>query len=97
MGLVRRNFLFTYRYSFPSAGEREETSIQSELALPVDLLTVVVHQNRKKMAAFGAAAFDHISATSGGHSFSEPMDTHPTAYLGLVGSFRHVRSFIQKR
>jgi hypothetical protein len=79
--------------SFPSSGERVETSNRDELAFPVGLLGVVVHQNREAMAAFGAAALDHISATPGGHSFSEPMDAHPTAHLRLVGSFWHVLSF----
>ena len=74
-------------------GEREETCNRGELALPVGLLGVVVHHNREAMAAFGSSAPDHISATPGGHSFSKPMDAHPTANLGLIGSFWHVLSF----
>jgi hypothetical protein len=79
--------------SFPSSGECGVSSNRGELTLPVGLLGVVVHQNREAMAAFGAAALDHISATPGGHPFSEPMDAHPAAHLGLVGSFWHVLSF----
>jgi hypothetical protein len=74
-------------------GERAETCNRGELAFPVRLLGVVVHSNRKTMAALGAAAPDHISAAPGGHSFSKPVDAHPAAYLGLVGSFGHVLSF----
>jgi hypothetical protein len=79
--------------SFPSVGEREETCNRGELALPVGLLGVAVHSNRDAMAALGAAALDHISATPSGHSFSKPVDAHPAANLGLVGSLWHLLSF----
>jgi len=79
--------------SFPSVGERVETCNRGELALPVGLLGVAVHANREEIAAFGTAAFYHISATPGRHSFSKPMDAHPMAHLGLVGSLWHLLSF----
>jgi hypothetical protein len=83
--------------SFPSfLGEREETCNRGESALPVDFLAVVIHSDRQAVAAFGAAALDYLSTASCGHPFSKPMDAHPMAHLGLVGSFGHEFSFLNK-
>jgi hypothetical protein len=92
-GFLQAEFSLHQSLSFPSSGECSEISNRGELTLPVGLLGVVVHQNREAMAAFGASALDHISTTPSGHPFSEPMDAHPAAHLGLVGSFWHVLSF----
>ena len=59
------------------------------LAVPVSLFDVVVHRNGQAFAAFGAAALEYITTTSGFHTVAEPVYTDTAAFFRLVCSFDH--------
>ena len=59
------------------------------LALPVDLLDVLVHLGGQAMTTFLAAALEHFAPTLGGHASAESVNARPTANFRLIGSFWH--------
>lgn len=61
-----------------------------KLALPVNLLDVIIHLVRQLLAALLAAVLYDISSTAGFHSGAEAMLTSTTALLWLICSFGHV-------
>jgi hypothetical protein len=69
---------------------------RSLIALPVNLLDVVVHLGRQDLTAPGAARFEHPPPILGLHTLAETMDAHAAAFLRLIGTFWHVRNLFQK-
>jgi hypothetical protein len=59
------------------------------LALPVDLLDVLVHLLCQIVAAFQASTLEDITATLRGHAFAETVDASPTTNFWLIRSFWH--------
>jgi len=73
--------------------ERDRRAVVG-LALPVDLLDVVIHTRGQAIAALQAAAFEDITATTGRHTLPETVHAHSAADLGLVSSLWHGYFFL---
>jgi hypothetical protein len=90
---LRRNRLFTV-HNWARVPKKNRVTSASEampaLALPVDLLDVVVHRHTQALTALGAAASEHILSAAGCHAGAEAVNTHTTSDFGLVRSFWHV-------
>jgi hypothetical protein len=65
-----------------------------ELALPVNLLDVIVHLGGQMMSTLQAATFEDFAATGCCHALPEAMDAHPATDFWLVCSFGHVIFFL---
>jgi hypothetical protein len=60
-----------------------------KLALPVDLLDVIIHAHSQPAASLCAAVFDYFSAALGGHARPETMSANPVTFFWLVRSLWH--------
>lgn len=68
--------------------------IPAHLALPVDLLDVLVHAHRQPMPALGAAAFEHFPPIGCGHARTKAMDAQTTADFRLICTLGHFSCYL---
>jgi hypothetical protein len=64
------------------------------LALPVDLLDVVIDARGQAIATLQAAALEDVTATTGRHALPETVNAHSAADFGLVSSLWHGYFFL---
>jgi hypothetical protein len=68
--------------------------ISARLALPVDLLDVLVHAHRQPMPTLGAAAFEHLPPIGCGHTRTKAMDAQTTTDFRLIRTLGHFSCYL---
>src|SRR5690606_38720701 len=66
------------------------------VALPVDLLDVVVHRRREHLTALRAARLEHLAPNARAVALAKSVHANPTTFLRLVGTLWHDRFPLSK-